>query len=100
MTIEYGTKPRMYKLLFHWHGSAWKAIYKELLLWLIAYYIIRFGIIFGCPTNKLNTVKSVINLFDTYTSRIPLEFLLGFYINQIVARWWTQVCVNTVPNPL
>lgn len=36
------------KLLFRWRGSVWRSVYKELLVWIIGYYIVfviyRFGL--------------------------------------------------------
>jgi len=32
----------------------------------------------------------VIKEFDEFTKRIPLTFLLGFYVAAVVKRWWEQ----------
>ena len=29
-------------------------------------------------------------MFENYTTNMPLTFLLGFYIGEIVKRWWIQ----------
>lgn len=89
MPIEYGTN--YFYALFHWRGSVWKSVWKELLLWLIFYYALRFILVYAIPITYKDSLKNVIELFDSYTKRIPLEFLLGFYVSQVVSRWWSQV---------
>jgi hypothetical protein len=45
----------------------------------------------------MDQMKNIIKLFDSFTGKIPLQFLLGFYVGQIVSRWWAQV--QAVPWP-
>ena len=35
--------------------------------------------------------------FGKYGDYIPLAFILGFYVSQVVTRWWSQF--NTIPWP-
>lgn len=89
MTIQYGTN--FFSALFRWRGSVWKSVWKELLLWLFFYFALRFLLQYAIPLEHQESVKKFITLFDMYTQRIPLEFLLGFYVSLVVTRWWGQV---------
>lgn len=89
MTIHY--EGSFFKSVFRWRGSVWKAIWKDLLMWLVAYYGIKLFFMFAFTKDQHDSVRSLIKLFDTYTTRLPLEFLLGFYVTTTVNRWWAQV---------
>lgn len=96
MTISY--PDNFLRVLFRWKGSAWKAVWKEILLWLGLYYAIRITLDFALITKaNQEKAKNVIDLFDQFTKKVPLEFLLGFYVVQVVGRWWQQV--QRVPWP-
>ena len=45
-----------------------------------------------CPhfSHYRNIFETISRRFDRYTERIPLTFLLGFYITNVVTRWWQQ----------
>lgn len=91
MTVNY--KGNLFLSLFHWKGSVWKAIWVELLIWLATFYFIRVLLHEILREEDVDSVaiNKVINLFTDYTNRLPLEFLLSFYVNQAVNRWWAQV---------
>lgn len=114
MTISYSDN--YFKILSHWRGSAWKAVWKELLLWLIFYYGIKLILESALPTSHHQSAKKVVLLFASYTDKVPLQFLLGFYvgmqiwtklynpyfltislIGQVLTRWWAQI--QNVPWP-
>lgn len=90
MTITY--EGRFLKALFRWNGSVWKAIWKEMFVWLILYYVLRtFMIYYPFSNNAKEKLKIIAEEFYEYTKNVPLEFLLGFYVTQTVSRWWNQV---------
>lgn len=89
MTIRY--EGSFIWAIFRWRGSVWKAIWRDLIIWLLAYYSVRLVIDYFLTQHHRSSVKNLVKMFDTYTNRIPLEFLLGFYVSQTVSRWWTQV---------
>uniref|UniRef100_A0A1I7XDB7 Bestrophin homolog n=1 Tax=Heterorhabditis bacteriophora TaxID=37862 RepID=A0A1I7XDB7_HETBA len=99
----------LYKLLFRWKGSIWKSVWAELLLWLILYATLSityrfflpksqreygfFYAIFFPTVKKLFIVSSrvfedICVFFDTYSSFIPITFMLGFYVSAVFTRWW------------
>lgn len=114
MTISYSDN--YFKILSHWRGSAWKAVWKELLLWLTFYYGIKMLLECAVPAANQEEAKRVVALFASYTDKVPLQFLLGFYVGtydpagdrrtlsigfsltgQVLTRWWAQI--QNVPWP-
>lgn len=90
MTIPY--EGSFLKAVFRWHGSVWKAIWRELLVWLLFYYGLRTLIVYYPFTRtERKTLNEIVKQFGDYTRSIPVEFLLGFYVTQTVGRWWSQV---------
>ena len=99
MTISYSGP--FLTLLARWKGSLWRSVWRELLVWLAGYYGVRIVYKYAmtdeqrCAERKITKNCSVYfeylsNMFDYYTSIMPLTFLLGFYIGEIVKRWWIQ----------
>lgn len=93
MTITYSGN--FLRLLFHWKGSLWKSVWKELMIWCLLYYGIRYALKFAIPDST--SVDEMIKIFDSYTNELPIEFMLSFYVSQIITRWWSQT--QTMPWP-
>lgn len=94
MTVSYSGN--FIRLLFFWKGSVWKTVWKELTIWLILYYLIRVIIQYGV-TNASGATE-VVNLFAEFTTELPIEFMLGFYVAQVLTRWWTQILLVPWPD--
>lgn len=88
---DYCRRKSFLRALFRWRGSLWKGVFKQLLTWLLYYYTVRFALQLCTPDEWKPTLKAAIKLFGAFTDRIPLQFLLGFYVVQMVTRWWAQV---------
>lgn len=41
--------------------------------------------------------EDVVEYFNEYASLIPISFVLGFYIDVVMERWWDQY--NSIPFP-
>uniref|UniRef100_A0A0R3RK64 Bestrophin homolog n=1 Tax=Elaeophora elaphi TaxID=1147741 RepID=A0A0R3RK64_9BILA len=74
-----------------------RLVWRELLIFLILYYIIRLFYNYALPLlDEENPEKyrfefeRISMAFDQYTKLIPLTFLLGFYVSNVVIRWWRQ----------
>lgn len=96
MTVKY--KGNLFLSLFHWKGSVWKAIWIQLLLWIVTYFAIRiilYILIFKHAHDKLVWYSFDLKIRD-YPAKLPLELILGFYMNQVLNRWWAQVQYNTL----
>ncbi len=88
MTISYSGN--LARLLVRWRGSIWKGVWKELLVWLILYFLIRLIYQFWLDDKSRTDFEYLAQMFDSYVSDMELTFLLGFYVNVIVTRWWQQ----------
>ena len=92
------------KLLFLWQGSLTKAVWPDVLIYLILYYLLNiFYRLVLCSTG-MEEGQRVFEHICVYCSRwsklIPLSFLLGFYVSQVVSRWWSQFTVLSWPDTL
>ncbi|VDM95763.1 unnamed protein product [Thelazia callipaeda] len=76
------------KLMFRWRGSIWKAIYKELALWMIAYACLSMLYYVLLSDAYKRVFEDMRHLFAKYTDVIPITFMLGFFINVVVNRFW------------
>ncbi|XP_031785041.1 bestrophin-4-like [Nasonia vitripennis] len=96
MTIPYhkkvarSTSDGIIRLLFKWHGSLYKLIHRELLL-----FLVLFGSISALYRNVLTveqkrSFEEIVVYCDTFINLIPLSFMLGFYVSYVAARWWQQ----------
>uniref|UniRef100_A0A1I7WMX7 Bestrophin homolog n=1 Tax=Heterorhabditis bacteriophora TaxID=37862 RepID=A0A1I7WMX7_HETBA len=102
MTISYSGN--FCRLLLRWKGSLWRSVWKELLIYLALFYAIRLFYIVGINyiddneddrrnyrlVHYRRMFEALCRMFDGYTKLIPLTFLLGFYVSNVVARWWRQ----------
>lgn len=98
MTVPYSDN--FMRALFKWKGSLWKGVLRQLAVWLLAYYAIRLFLVFALPPDMKLSAKATIRVFEVFTQRIPLQFLLGFYVVQTVTRWWAQVQAMPWPDDL
>ncbi|XGW09958.1 hypothetical protein V3C99_011887, partial [Haemonchus contortus] len=78
----------LYRLLFRWKGSIWKSIWAELLVWLVLYALlsIMYRVVLTKPQREI--FEDLCVFFDTYSSFIPITFMLGFYVSAVFSRWW------------
>eukprot|EP00108_Taenia_solium_P008582 TsM_000287500 transcript=TsM_000287500 gene=TsM_000287500 len=88
------------KLLFRWKGSVYKVIWFEFVTFSILYAIISltYRFAFDEPT------KRAFECFCLHCEKLceifPVGFVLGFYVNTIVRRWWEQFCAIPWPDSL
>jgi len=54
-------------------------------------------LLYALNKDQFEHAQKVVKIFDSFTTKVPLQFLLGFYVGQIVTRWWAQV--QMVPWP-
>ncbi|GMT25136.1 hypothetical protein PFISCL1PPCAC_16433, partial [Pristionchus fissidentatus] len=108
MTISYSGS--FIRLLLRWKGSIWRSTWKELLFFLIFYYAVRFFYVFGIPMIFEDDEKdmkrfrakfeSLCHMFENFSKQIPLTFLLGFFVSNVVSRWWSQFQTLSWPEDL
>ena len=89
--------------LFHmWKGSCYKLLWPNVSLWLFLYILLsiiyRF-IIFDDPRSR--QLFEIICIYcGRFSNLIPITFLTGFYVNQVVSRWWDQFMSLPWPDQL
>jgi len=90
------------RLLLLWKGSLFKQIWPDFLVFFGLYFILSF--IYRFILVEYEDSKVVYELFcvycKKYCERIPITFLLGFYVTQVVSRWWSQFMSLPWPDTL
>ncbi|CAB3409569.1 unnamed protein product [Caenorhabditis bovis] len=75
------------KLFKKWEGSIFKVVWKELLLWLVLYYIITITVQLTLPQEWKQETVNEIQLLDYGLSYFDIKFMLGFFVSCVVDRW-------------
>ena len=81
-----------FRLLGIWKGGVFKGIWNDFVLYFLLYAIISVSYRYLMVKDedakqRFEKICVYINKFDDY---IPLSFLLGFYVTQVMNRWWDQ----------
>jgi bestrophin, other len=105
MTVSYSseiatsTSLTLLKLLFRrWRGSVFRLIWNDLLFFILLYYILQLSYSFKLLNEEQREIFRIfVNKSKTYTKEIRIEFLLGFFVSNVMSRWWIQY--ETIPWP-
>ncbi|KRK01278.1 bestrophin-2 isoform X2 [Drosophila yakuba] len=107
MTVSYaGEVPNgssfgcFWKILWKWRGSVYKLIWRELVAYLCLYYTINVIYRFGLTESQQAIFKKIRLYFGQQSESIPMSFVLGFYVNLVVKRWWEQYRLLPWPDTL
>ncbi|XP_020843600.1 bestrophin-4 isoform X1 [Phascolarctos cinereus] len=84
-------------LLFRWRGSIYKLLYKELLVFLGLYGILSLTYRNLLSPEQKRVYAQVARYCNRSADLIPMSFVLGFYVTQVVNRWWAQY--RSIPLP-
>ncbi|XP_042857393.1 bestrophin-4-like [Penaeus japonicus] len=88
-------------LLFRWHGQLLESCGKDLLAFLLAYYLINAT--YRSPLldeQQKQFFMRVSRYCSSHSSLIPLSFVLGFYVNFVCGRWYMQYRLLAIPDNL
>ena len=90
------------RLLFLWKGSIYQGIWADLLLFLFFYFSISFTYrLVLCQDEMMKqSFEKICVYFGHFDHWIPIGFVLGFYVTQVVNRWWEQFCSIPWPDKL
>lgn len=81
-----------WKLMLVWKGSVTKLIWHDLLAFLVLYSTL--SVVYRVVLMENEVHREYFELLCIYASRfqgmIPIAFLTGFYVTQVVARYWDQ----------
>ena len=100
------------KILIKWRGSVYKLIYKELIAYIILYFIVNiFYRSLLVPYSQCEEEPQCVgwiyyrDLFEKSCSyfklnlnSIPIIFVMAFYVNIIMTRWWHQYILLPWPD--
>jgi len=109
MTVTYTHKSHtagciggLTRLLFIWKGSLIKQILPEMILYFSLYFAL--SLMYRYVLMHDEDAKVTWELFCVYCEKfskvIPTTFLLGFYVTQVVSRWWAQFMSIPWPDTL
>jgi len=109
MTISYthlshtaGWVGGLMRLLFLWRGSLFKQVWPDFLVFFGIYF--SFSAVYRFILTEYEEAKVGYELFCVYCEKfskvIPISFLLGFYVTQVVSRWWSQFMTLPWPDTL
>ena len=92
-------------LLFMWRGSCFKLIRHHILIWLSLYALL--STIYRCVllnNDNYPLAREMFELICVYAERfsglLPITFITGFYVSQVVSRWWDQFMSLPYPDVL
>ena len=90
----------LFTLFSKWKGSVMKLLYHNLMIFLLLYYTLHFIYKYIFLFNPVQ--KESFELVCVYVGRnmdkIPLTFLIGFYVQKVVSRWWSMFTVLPYPD--
>uniref|UniRef100_A0A0N5ASV7 Bestrophin homolog n=1 Tax=Syphacia muris TaxID=451379 RepID=A0A0N5ASV7_9BILA len=97
MTVTYGydiataTFWRQWRILLYFKGSMWKGVYLEVTAWILIYTTISLVYHTCLNDPQRQTFEKIVSFLDKLNDRIPLTFMLGFYVTNVASRWWTII---------
>ena len=101
MTIRYSEEVRQIgsfqKVLFTYRGSVYQLIKFELVIYLALYAFISIMYHFILPPNIKLYFESFTVYCQSLHSQISITFVLSFYMNHVIQRWWEAF--NLIPWP-
>ncbi|XP_064544746.1 bestrophin-2 isoform X2 [Drosophila montana] len=107
MTVSYaGEVPNgsnfgcFWKILWKWRGSVYKLVWRELIAYLCLYYTINVIYRFALTPGQQTIFNKIRQYFAQQGENIPMSFVLGFYVNLVVKRWWEQYRLLPWPDTL
>ncbi|ESO02042.1 hypothetical protein HELRODRAFT_65850, partial [Helobdella robusta] len=78
------------KILRSWNGSVYKMIWPELLIFCLIY--LSLSITYHLLLNEFQKehFETVAKYCDEFSRKLPLSFVLGFFVSTVVYRFWIQ----------
>jgi hypothetical protein len=82
----------IYNVLFSWKASVYKLIWQDTLFFAFCYFLLSLiyrVFLFHNPVTR-EWFEILCIYADRFSGLIPISFLTGFYVTQVVTRWWDQ----------
>lgn len=105
MTVSYQfilykiTPMAIARLLFKWKGSTYKLVWKDLLIYILTYYLIRAVYELLSLEDKIMFL-SIVEYCQRYCSYLPSLMILGFYLSRVLFRFFDQYSSLAFPSRL
>ena len=92
----------LFTLLCKWKGSVFKLIYLDVFVFIIFYALLSFlyRYVFYKSDYSRQLFELVCFYMNGFSKLIPIAFLTGFYVSQVVSRWWDQFLTLPWPDKL
>lgn len=88
------------RVMCRWRSSLWKLLWKELLVYTLAFLVISFIYRWALSLEHQVQFELLVRWCGKMYAGLPLTFLLGFYVSLVVKRWWEQYCKLPWPDSL
>ncbi len=82
----------IWHVIFLWKGSVFKLMWHDILMFTIMYGLLAVlyrTVLFHFPVAR-ELFELVCIYAGKFSALIPISFLTGFYVSQVVTRWWDQ----------
>ena len=87
-----------------WKGSIFKIIFPDIIVYLIMYLALDFVYIFWLKQPNMAKYREIYEIVCVWCARyrhmIPVTFLTGFYVAEVVRRYWDQFMSLPFPDKL
>jgi len=79
-----------FRLMYIWKGSVLKLIYHNILIFLLLYFSLSllYREVFWRDEYQRELFEIICIYAQRFSEYIPITFLTGFYVSQVVTRWW------------
>ncbi|XP_070494162.1 bestrophin-2a-like [Chironomus tepperi] len=82
------------KLFFRWKGSVIRLLWKDLLVYLAAYFMLHFIYAYVFNETLQLYFENIVTYAKKYDDIKTLSFVLGFFVSIVMTRWWNQfLCI-------
>ncbi|XP_060530676.1 bestrophin-4-like [Cylas formicarius] len=88
------------KLLARWKGSIYKIVWADLIIFLGLYYVLNLTYLYALDGSSREYFVRVVTYCSKNANLIPLSFVLGFFVNIVYSRWWSQFTAIPYPDNL
>ena len=82
----------IWHVIFIWKGSVFKLMWHDILVFTVLYFLLALlyrVVLFNHPVAR-EVFELVCIYAGKFSALIPISFLTGFYVSQVVTRWWDQ----------
>ncbi|ESO03061.1 hypothetical protein HELRODRAFT_80699 [Helobdella robusta] len=86
------------KLLSRWRGSIYKLLWKDFIVFAFLYFLLSFVYRFAMNDYQRKVFEMISLYCESNNARIPVAFILGFYVSLIMTRWWNQLALIPWPD--